>query len=278
MPSLEANKELWTNQKQWLDKGNKWSTVWGTAEAQWNFTLYPRIQHFLPTGTILEIAPGYGRWTQFLRKKAGNLIIVDLVEDCIEACKERFSADDNIQYFTNDGKSLEFIKDGSIDFVFSFDSLVHAESDVLESYLEQLSKKLKPNGVGFIHHSNIGEYTKLFKLSNNIKNPQQLRSLLKNIGAIEPDHWRAHSMTAKKFEEFCKKFGLQCISQELVNWQGGLRLIDSFSIFTKTDSVWSRENRILENNCLMTEAKQISRLSNVYNFQENNIKDNKNSA
>jgi cyclopropane fatty-acyl-phospholipid synthase-like methyltransferase len=39
------------------------------------------------------------------------------------------------------------------DFVFSFDSLVHVESDVIENYLTQLAKKLKPNGIGFIHHS-----------------------------------------------------------------------------------------------------------------------------
>ena len=48
------------------------------------------------------------------------------------------------------------VEDGSIDFVFSFDSLVHVEADVLDAYLDQLARKLTPDGVGFIHHSNMG--------------------------------------------------------------------------------------------------------------------------
>jgi len=42
--------------------------------------------------------------------------------------------------------------------VFSLDSLDHAEGDVMEAYLGQLAHKLTPNGVGFIHHSNLGMY------------------------------------------------------------------------------------------------------------------------
>ena len=36
------------------------------------------------------------------------------------------------------------IQDKSIDFVFSFDSLVHAEAEVIEAYLNQLAMKLQP--------------------------------------------------------------------------------------------------------------------------------------
>jgi hypothetical protein len=45
------------------------------------------------------------------------------------------------------------IADGSIDLAFSFDSLVHAEADVLSFYLAQLATKLRSDGVAFIHHS-----------------------------------------------------------------------------------------------------------------------------
>ena len=136
----------------------------------------------------------------------------------------------------------------------------------MRAYLEQLSRKLKPNGVGFIHHSNIGTYPKAFKIFNKIKRPQLLRNFLKNTSLIEPDHWRAHSMTAFKFEMFCQDFGLKCISQELVNWQGGKKLIDCFSIFTKSESLWARQNQVVKNDRLMQEARQISRISPLYVF------------
>lgn len=67
-----------------------------------------------------------------------------------------------ISAIINDGRSLDAVVDGSVDFVFSFDSLVHLEVEVIESYLKQLASKLTPNGVGFIHHSNMGEYATNF--------------------------------------------------------------------------------------------------------------------
>jgi hypothetical protein len=58
----------------------------------------------------------------------------------------------------NDGRSLDMIEDESIDFVFSFDSLVHADSGTVRSYMLQIARKLRFSGTGFIHHSNLGAY------------------------------------------------------------------------------------------------------------------------
>ena len=124
-----------------------------------------------------------------------HLTVVDLTDRCIEACKERFSSDSHITYHVNDGKSLEMIPDHSVDFVFSFDSLVHVEANVIEAYLSQMVLKLKPQGAGFIHHSNIGAYVNRStgKLPFYIDN--------KNNGS----NWRAESMTAKLFEEVLRE-------------------------------------------------------------------------
>ena len=94
---------------------------------QWYGTLLPRIHRYLPTETILEIAPGFGRWTDFLKDHCRKPIVVDLSQKCIEACRERFKACSHIAYFVNDGQSLGMIEDHAVDFAFSFDSLVHAE-------------------------------------------------------------------------------------------------------------------------------------------------------
>ena len=62
---------------------------------------------------------------------ADNLTIVDLNQNCIDVCKQKFAAFENIEYHVNDGKSLSMIPENSIDFIFSHDSLVHAELDVI---------------------------------------------------------------------------------------------------------------------------------------------------
>ena len=172
------------------------------TESLWWFVLYPRIHRFLPATGILEIAPGYGRWTQFLRNQCRSLIAVDISEKCIEHCKARFGSDDHIKYYVNDGTSLAAVPDGSIDFVFSFDSLVHAEKDVIEEYLLQLARKLTPNGVGFLHHSNIGAYPNrlaMMEFCGRLPPFVQQRLLtgkrVEALLSINASAWRATSMT-----------------------------------------------------------------------------------
>ena len=53
-----------------------------------------------------------------------------------------------------------------------------------------------------------------------------------------------------------RRAGLQCISQELVNWYS-LRLSDCLSAFTRTGSRWSRPNQIRYNPYFMDEAQRI---------------------
>jgi ubiquinone/menaquinone biosynthesis C-methylase UbiE len=253
MPSIEENLSAWEPESTWLQEGNEWSQAWGGPEPQWFGSIYPRIQTFLPAPRILEIAPGFGRWTQFLKNYCEHLAVVDLTAACIEACKKRFQAESHISYHVNDGKSLEMVPDKSVEFVFSFDSMVHVEADVIEAYLDQLAKKLSDNGVGFIHHSNIG----MFRDSETGKL------------SFENTHWRAESMTAKLFEDFCDKANLQCITQELVNWGEAdePRVIDCFSLFTLKNSMWARPNTVIVNDKFTEEAKYIERLSHGYTFR-----------
>ena len=46
----------------WKEAGEEWSQPWGSSAAQWAGTIFPRIRECLPADTILEIAPGFGRW------------------------------------------------------------------------------------------------------------------------------------------------------------------------------------------------------------------------
>src|SRR5262245_47178227 len=237
MSTVEQNIRKWNVSYDWPEGGEEWSSSWGGSEAQWFSAILPRIRTFIPTGTILEIAPGFGRWTNYLRNYCEHLVAVDLAEACIKACQQRFAGESHISYHLNDGKSLKMIPDKSIDFVFSFDSLVHAETDVMQEYLDQLAKKLTANGACFIHHSNIGEYRRIFSWFEKI--PARLRDFLAAKGYVDSNEWRAFSMTARVFEGQCNAAGLQCIGQEMVNW-GTKRLIDCFSTITLKSSKWAR--------------------------------------
>ena len=76
---------------------------------QWHGTIFPRIKPHVPTSRILEIACGYGRWTQYLKDLCKHLIVIDLSAECVQACRQRFYESLHIEYHENDGKSLDMI-------------------------------------------------------------------------------------------------------------------------------------------------------------------------
>jgi SAM-dependent methyltransferase len=259
MPTVTENLQNWSSGWDWSQSGDEWSRWWGGTPAEWHGVLLPRLHPVVPTGTILEIAPGYGRWTQYLKDLAERLVIVDLTARCIDACRQRFADADNITYHVNDGRSLEMVPDDSIDFAFSFDSLVHAGPDVIGGYVDQLARKLSPDGIGFIHHSNAGSVRALSALSRRIPD-RYFGSLMRRGIAVNLAAWRDPAMTAALFRSQCARSGLKCVGQELVNWEFGYYLIDCFSLFTRPGSRWDRELRVIRNPLFVAEARRMAGL------------------
>lgn len=156
MRSVNWNK-YWQEEYDWPEDGDEWDQqanysnqpylAWKKSIVK-NF-IFPNISK---DKTVLEIAPGHGRWTVFLQKEVKMLHLVDLNEECIEFCKEKFKDHNNLSYWINNGRSLEFIEDKSIDFVWSYDSFVHMEKDVIEAYFSEFSRILRENGLILIHH------------------------------------------------------------------------------------------------------------------------------
>jgi SAM-dependent methyltransferase len=262
MPSIAENLQSWNNDYGWPRQGEEWSQAWGGSEAQWFGSILPRIQRLLPARRVLEIGPGFGRWTHYLREHCDALVGVDLAQRCVDACRERFAGDARLAFHVNDGTSLGMVPDGSIDLVFSFDTLVHAESEVIEAYLAQVRAKLAPGGRGFVHHSNFGAYCGGFDTAR--ATPAALRPVLFRKDFLGPDHWRARSMTASIFELMCERAGLRCVTQELVTWGTESIMIDCFSVFTAAGPAGAAANRVIENPEFMKEADIVKRRAATY--------------
>ncbi|MEA2606703.1 MAG: hypothetical protein QOI00_1460 [Chloroflexota bacterium] len=259
MPRVDENAVVWDQSWDWSQEGEEWSAWWGGTHPLWLGALLPRIHPYIPTGTILEIAPGHGRWTNYLKDTCDRLIGVDMAERCVEHCRRRFADSPHAEFHTNDGRSLGMVPDGSIDFAFSFDSLVHVEIDVLEAYVEQLAVKLGPDGVGFFHHSNIGSYPWLTAAAKRVPGKLLPRMISRGL-AIDVVAWRAESVTGERFAAACRDAGLHCVSQELMSWEHGPYLIDAISIFTRPGSRWDREPEVLRNPFFSAEGRRMRRL------------------
>ena len=150
--SIARNRELWESW-DWKEGGEEW-----TQSREWKRTLIEEVmfKYLEPGKDVLEIGPGAGRWSEVLLERAAHLALVDVTERCIELCRRRLSGRDNVAYFVNDGATLGFLADRSLDFVWSFDAFVHIDPRATESYLMELARVLRPRGRGVIHHPRSG--------------------------------------------------------------------------------------------------------------------------
>jgi SAM-dependent methyltransferase len=165
---------------------------------QWNKSIYPYVKD-ADLSSVLEIAPGHGRNSaKLIEIGAKSLHLVDVNETCINACRDRFGTtygDCNVFFYVTNGDSIPFIKDESISFVYSFDSMVHFDKTIVRAYLTEFARVMKKGATGFIHHSNYG-------------NVMPNSDWAKNIG-------NRSDMTAELFNAYCAEVGLVVTDQQL---------------------------------------------------------------
>jgi len=204
-------QRIWNDLTLWSDGGHEWSKSFGTTEKLWNEHIFDDIKEFR-NKKILEIAPGHGRITQFLSILASELIVVDLNETCIQKTKEKLGHH-VLAYFVNNGNNLPNIRDNSQDLVFSFDSFVHMHKNVIDDYIGEIYRVLKPGGCSYIHHSWI--YSNQDLSFNNIAGRSD--------------------MNPELFKSLVEKHNMKVIEQKTINfepvdaWNG----VDSITIFEK---------------------------------------------
>jgi SAM-dependent methyltransferase len=242
MPDLEWNQSFWGKEYGWSERGDEWSVGWGGSEAQWFGTLYPRLHRMIPARRILEIAPGRGRWTQYLIPMCSAYIGIDIAESCVVECSKRFANAAHAGFIHNDGLSLAAVPDESFDFIFSFDSLVHAEFEVLQSYIPQIVRKLAPGGKAFLHHSNFAAC---------------------NDGRFPAPHSRAMTVSGEIVANLVRQSGGKMLVSELVDWGPLTDTIDCFSTFARGDDQGPEHVR-LTNSRFMQEAAGIHDFQSHY--------------
>ena len=248
MVSIKKNVEIWDSADHWdngslgsgggLEHGEKWSRSWGDSATQWSISLYPRIKKYLPAESVLEIGAGHGRWSEYLLRYCDQLHLNDISNNCLNYCRQRFVQNDNVSFYKTEGAKLTEIKDNSIDFVFSFDSLVHADLGVIESYIAEINRVLKKGGHAFIHHSNFHQYGDV---------------------DYEHNHMRDPTVSAKLFRECCENVGMNCLIQEIIPWkQENLideKYIDTISILQSSDN---KVETIIKENKLFVQEQEIA--------------------
>jgi len=204
----------WHNKKVCSADG-LWNDYFKRAEGhmniQWDEIIWPIIKDF-DFEAVLELAPGAGRNTEKLAEISNTIHAIDMNDYVLEQLRNRFgkySGKCNLNFYKNNGSNLKMINDGAISVIYSWDAMVHFDKTVIRDYVKEFSRVLKKNGMGFVHHSNLGTTA-----NSDIRLNPHMRS----------------NMSKELFAKYCVENGLQLIKQTDQNWG---EITDCISIFRK---------------------------------------------
>lgn len=230
-----ADNRVYYQQYDWSGGGVEWSAPWGGTRQMWLTSLYPRLAAYLPAGRIVEIGSGHGRIAKILHAFAREeLVLYDIVESCVAACKKAFETSSKTTCLLTDGRTLPGIPSRSADLVVSFYSLVAADAETVAAYIGEFGRVLGSDGVAFLHHSNAAVYYDDDAVESDPRMP--LLAAYRDV-----------TTSARSVRDWARDCGLSCIRQECIDWDLEGVLTDCFSTFVRAGSKWEESTQVIEN-------------------------------
>jgi len=195
--------------------GKAWKKSTYSADAEkWTFIFwnedgpFRRMFEQLDMSAVLELACGHGRHAEQMADRTENLILMDIHESNMAACRERLNSYGHIRYIKNNGYDFRPVFDRALTAIFCYDAMVHFSPDLVQSYLNDAKRVLKPGGMMLLHHSNF--------------------SAPVGVPYGQNPHARNH-MTFELFQSYASAAGLALEASEVLGW-GGVKNLDRISL------------------------------------------------
>lgn len=233
MPSVEWNRRTWDREHTWAEAGDEWNGMAAACgqpyEAWKNALIETFLEPYVTASTdALEVAPGYGRWTQQLVERARGVTMVDLSPTCLDACRERFGDGPGLTYVLTDGASLPGVPDASVDFVWSFDSFVHMELPVVTAYVQEIARVLRPGGHVVLHHAGkVGVPRTLATVTSRLGRPGRVAQRVLTQQRLH-DSGRRADVTARDVSRGLRANGLDVVRQTSAWGDVGQYTVDKY--------------------------------------------------
>lgn len=151
-------------------------------------------------GTAVEIGPGGGRWTRYLSRME-RVYVVDYHGELLDELRKKVRQPSVIPV-QNNGDDFPGIPAACADFVFSFGVFVHLDAPIIEGYLENLHRVIKPTTNIVVQYS---DKTKVMAqvpdFSDN--DPERMRKMVETAGyrIVEEDTTSLWHSSVMRFVE-----------------------------------------------------------------------------
>ncbi len=196
------------NNDQWFHDAEKEEAV----DVFWNEeSVFYKFFRELNLQNVVELACGRGRHVPHYINKAGTVTLVDILEENMVICRERFKGIDSIKYYKNNGHNLEKLSSDSYTALFSYDSMVHFELMDVYEYLKDIHRVLGGGMRALLHHSNYSDDYK--------------------ADFAHAPHARCF-MSKDIFAYLSYRAGFEVIEQKVIDWYG-MKELDCITLLEK---------------------------------------------
>ncbi|MHA7967371.1 class I SAM-dependent methyltransferase [Paenibacillus sp. CAU 1782] len=178
--------------------------------------IFEKYSMFNSEWSTMDFACGRGRIANILKDKYKKIILCDISRDALDYCSKRFINERNFDYIQSEPESLS-IESETLDFIYSWDAMVHFNYKMMDIYISEFSRILKTGGYCFIHHSNL----------NSVVSGQG-NSVSDNFH--ENPHWRSN-ISSNDIKRMAKRNGFDILEQQVIDW--GMENIDCITILVK---------------------------------------------
>jgi SAM-dependent methyltransferase len=149
--------------------------------------------------------------TPELRDKIHRIYLMDINEENVAFCRERFSANPLVHPIINNGWDFQPLESESITAIFCYDAMVHFEYDAVQSYIQDAYRILRRGGRAVFHHSNYDKSPG----ADYSNNPHNRNFMNKNL-----------------FAHIAIRSGFKILKQLVIHWDD-FRHLDCISLIEK---------------------------------------------
>ena len=128
---------------------------WGGAEFAERIVADVAAPYLGPEVDVLELGCGGGKFSAHLRKRSRRLTCADISADMLARTRAHVGEGDDVEFLQLNGRDFGGVPDASIDFVYSYDVLLHLQPQNVFSYLRDARRILRPGGIFMVHAINL---------------------------------------------------------------------------------------------------------------------------
>ena len=148
---LGADDPLWAILSSPDKRGGRWDSAEFFAKGE---TEIAHIESFCAPlqrpgkrALALDFGCGVGRLTRALATRYAQVVGVDISPSMLEQARALNAQFPNVRFVENAASRLEFLADGSVDFIYSVFTLHHIPAPLQRAYVGEFARVLAPDGV-----------------------------------------------------------------------------------------------------------------------------------